>query len=377
VLIAQLEPSEVGREFPLSAEKLSPILAFYTVANLAAGIDLCKRLLEFGGLGHTCAIHSQSEAAIREFGQAVPAFRVCVNTSAVHGSIGYSTNLFPAMTLGCGAPGGNITSDNIGPQHLMNIKRIAWESRSVEHRTVPPELRMTGSAAVAVAPPVAASRSIRDGAVKEGAVKGGAQPNLVAANVTAPTAAPENVTAANVIRAPGFQVDRPRIAKIVAQVLGERAIGRGSGMRHGDHQERGNVRASEASGAHPTTPPPVQVTGSPAIRPHEIASAIANRMFRIAKPAAAERSAAVVSSVSLEAAQAAAPHAAAVRASAAPSVPAVEVSAFVSENDVRQAMTKGKRIFVGRKTILTPSARDLGNEHEVFVETEGTEGPGS
>jgi hypothetical protein len=100
-------------------------------------------------------------------------------------------------------------------------------------------------------------------------------------------------------------------------------------------------------------------------------------MFRIAKPAAAERSAAVVSSVSLEAAQAAAPHAAAVRASAAPSVPAVEISAFVSENDVRQAMTKGKRIFVGRKTILTPSARDLGNEHEVFVETEGPEGPGS
>jgi ethanolamine utilization cobalamin adenosyltransferase len=53
--------------------------------------------------------------------------------------------------------------------------------------------------------------------------------------------------------------------------------------------------------------------------------------------------------------------------------PAAEVSAFVSENDVRQAMTRGKRIFVGRKTILTPSARDLGQEHDVFIETEGTE----
>ena len=121
--------SKSAATFPLSAEKLSPILAFYAVANLAAGIELCQRLLGFGGLGHTCAIHSQNDAAIRQFGQAVPAFRVCVNTSAVHGSIGYSTNLFPAMTLGCGAPGGNITSDNIGPQHLMNVKRIAWESR--------------------------------------------------------------------------------------------------------------------------------------------------------------------------------------------------------------------------------------------------------
>src|SRR5712675_1747134 len=99
-------------------------------------------LLEFGGLGHTCAIHSQNRAAILEFGQAMPAFRVIVNTSSVHGSIGYSTNLFPAMTLGCGSPGGNITSDNIGPQHLMNVKRVAWESRPVEHRTIPADQRL-------------------------------------------------------------------------------------------------------------------------------------------------------------------------------------------------------------------------------------------
>ena len=75
----------------------------------------------------------------------MPAFRVVVNSASVHGSIGYSTNLFPAMTLGCGAPGGNITSDNIGPQHLMNVKRIAWESRGVEHRTIPADQRMSGA----------------------------------------------------------------------------------------------------------------------------------------------------------------------------------------------------------------------------------------
>ena len=145
VLIAKLEG--VGREYPLSGEKLSPILAFYSAANLAAGIEICTKLLQYGGLGHTASIHSQSEAAVKQFGLAIPAFRIVVNTSAVHGSIGYSTNLFPAMTLGCGSHGGNITSDNIGPQHLMNIKRVAWESRAGRppHHPRRPALRGGGA----------------------------------------------------------------------------------------------------------------------------------------------------------------------------------------------------------------------------------------
>ncbi len=140
VLIAQL--NGIGRDVPLSAEKLSPILAFYFAKNLASAIEICVRLLHHGGAGHTASIHSQSEAAVKQYGLAVPAFRIAVNTSSVHGSIGYSTNLFPAMTLGCGSPGGNITSDNIGPQHLMNVKRVAWESRPVEHRTIPADQRL-------------------------------------------------------------------------------------------------------------------------------------------------------------------------------------------------------------------------------------------
>ena len=103
VLIARLDG--IGRDVPLSAEKLSPILAFYSAPNLAASIDLAVRLLLHGGAGHTASIHSQSEAAVKQYGLAVPAFRIAVNTSSVHGSIGYSTNLFPAMTLGCGSPG--------------------------------------------------------------------------------------------------------------------------------------------------------------------------------------------------------------------------------------------------------------------------------
>jgi acetaldehyde dehydrogenase (acetylating) len=140
VLIAKLDG--IGRDVPLSAEKLSPILAFYSAPNLSAAIEICVRLLEHGGAGHTASIHSQSETAVKQYGLAVPAFRIAVNTSSVHGSIGYSTNLFPAMTLGCGSPGGNITSDNIGPQHLMNVKRVAWESRPIEHRTIPADQRL-------------------------------------------------------------------------------------------------------------------------------------------------------------------------------------------------------------------------------------------
>ena len=93
VLIARLEG--IGRDFPLSAEKLSPILAFYSAPNLAAAIEICRPLLHHGGAGHTASIHSQSEAAVKQYGLAVPAFRIAVNTSSVHGSIGYSTNLFP------------------------------------------------------------------------------------------------------------------------------------------------------------------------------------------------------------------------------------------------------------------------------------------
>jgi acetaldehyde dehydrogenase (acetylating) len=129
VLVAQLDG--VGREYPLSAEKLSPVLALYFVRDRAAALDRCFELLRFGGLGHTCVIHSRDDAAIREYGQRMPAGRIVVNSPAPQGSIGASTNLFPAMTLGCGAIGGNITSDNISPMHLVNLRRIAYEARPV------------------------------------------------------------------------------------------------------------------------------------------------------------------------------------------------------------------------------------------------------
>jgi acetaldehyde dehydrogenase (acetylating) len=131
-LIAPLKG--VGRDYPLSIEKLSPVLSWYVVKDWREGCERCIQILRYGGMGHTMSIHSRNEGVILEFGLKKPAFRICVNTPTTHGSIGLTTGLEPAMTLGCGGYGGNITSDNIGPRHLLNVKRLAYEIRPAERR---------------------------------------------------------------------------------------------------------------------------------------------------------------------------------------------------------------------------------------------------
>lgn len=128
-LIVELQG--VGRDYPLSIEKLCPVLSYYVVTDWREGCERCKAILRYGGMGHTMSIHSQNEAVILEFGLHKPAFRIVVNTPTTHGSIGLTTGLDPAMTLGCGGFGGNITSDNISPRHLLNIKRLAYGIREV------------------------------------------------------------------------------------------------------------------------------------------------------------------------------------------------------------------------------------------------------
>ena len=125
VLIAPL--AGVGRDYPLSIEKLCPVLSFYVVQDWKEGCERCKEILRYGGMGHTMSIHSGNDDIILEFGLKKPAFRIVVNTPTTHGSIGMTTGLDPAMTLGCGGWGGNITSDNISPKHLLNVKRVAYE----------------------------------------------------------------------------------------------------------------------------------------------------------------------------------------------------------------------------------------------------------
>ena len=126
-LIAPL--TGVGRDYPLSIEKLCPVLSLYVVKDWREGCERCIQILRYGGMGHTMSIHSKNDDVILQFGLKKPAFRICVNTPTTHGSIGLTTGLDPAMTLGCGGWGGNITSDNISPRHLLNIKRLAYELR--------------------------------------------------------------------------------------------------------------------------------------------------------------------------------------------------------------------------------------------------------
>jgi len=116
----------VGREYPLSIEKLSPVLAFYVVKDWHEGCERCLELLRYGGTGHTLGIHSRDDNVIREFALQKPVFRIVANTQTSLGATGGTTGLAPSLSLGCGARAGNITSDNITPLHLINIKRLAY-----------------------------------------------------------------------------------------------------------------------------------------------------------------------------------------------------------------------------------------------------------
>jgi acetaldehyde dehydrogenase (acetylating) len=143
VLVAECR--EVGpREF-FSREKLSPVLAYYVEDGWERCCERAIQLLEFGGLGHSLVIHSKDERVIQRFFEDKPAFRILVNTMAAMGAVGSTTGLVPAMTLGPGTWAGSSTSDNIGPLHLINIKRLAREVR--EH------VRAADVAPGAAAPP--------------------------------------------------------------------------------------------------------------------------------------------------------------------------------------------------------------------------------
>ena len=129
VLIAEVHG--VGREYPLSREKLSPVLSFYTVENWREGCERCIELLEFGGIGHTLVIHSMDEDIIMKFALEKPAFRILVNTVGALGAVGFTNELLPSMTLGPGTFGGSIISENVSAKHMFNVKRLAFETRPI------------------------------------------------------------------------------------------------------------------------------------------------------------------------------------------------------------------------------------------------------
>jgi len=246
-LIAPL--AGVGRDYPLSIEKLSPVLSFYVVKDWREGCERCIQILRYGGMGHTMSIHSQNDEVILQFGLKKPAFRICVNTPTTHGSIGLTTGLDPAMTLGCGGWGGNITSDNISPRHLLNVKRLAYELRPASVSSVEqPEGASAGRAAAG--------------------------------------------TANRFPKAPA----RPEPAGITAQALASRI--------DSFLESRGYRAAADKQDAGPS--PGLPTTDAPA--------------------------------------------------------------AFVCEDDVRMALKTGRKVLIDDKTIVTPSARDLGESQKIFVQ---------
>ncbi|MEO6654456.1 MAG: aldehyde dehydrogenase family protein [Pyrinomonadaceae bacterium] len=248
----------VGRDFPWSIEKLSPTLAFFVADGVEQGANRCQEILQFGGMGHTAGMHTQDRAAAIKYGLQMPAARVVINSPTTHGAIGFSTDLTPSMTLGCGSWGGNVTSDNISPHHLMDIKRVAFETKPVNR----------GSAAGSGRSAVSSQPSVN-----------------VANSESVKRTAPK----------------REDIAAIVDSFLSKKIA---------------------------EMPAPEAVNSAPEVKAilHEITPENA-----VQKP-----------------------------------VPIVTVD-FVSEDDVRRAVDNGEKIYISKKTILTPSARDLGEEKEVFA----------
>ena len=261
VLVAEL--AGVGRDFPLSIEKLCPVLSFYVVRDWREGCERCKQILKYGGMGHTMSIHSRNDDIILQFGLKKPAYRIVVNSPTTHGSIGLTTGLDPAMTLGCGGYGGNITSDNISPRHLLNIKRLAYEiTPAVVRRDVAPGL---------------------------------------------PAAAP--LPKAPVVEVPGG-IAAESLARRIDQFLASRG-----------YTPPADRAATQVQAPPPprAVAPPSPVLPAPQTRPD------------------------------------------------APATTAEKPAEFVCEDDVRQAVRQSRKILIGERTIVTPAARDMGEQHRVFV----------
>lgn len=124
----------ISLDNPFSKEKLCPLVSFYVEDNWREACEKCIELLLNERQGHTLVIHSKDEEIIREFALKKPVGRILVNTSGAQGSMGESTNLFPSMTLGCGVIGKGMTSDNVSPQNLIYIRKVAYEKNIVEEK---------------------------------------------------------------------------------------------------------------------------------------------------------------------------------------------------------------------------------------------------
>ncbi len=123
--------TKTGRQEPLSHEKMTTVLAWYVVDGWEQGCETSIAIIQTGGIGHTQIIYANDEKVIMAFGLEKPVFRILVNTMGTLGAIGLTAGVMPSLTLGSGGVGGSITGDNVTAYHLINIKRLAYE-------TIPP-----------------------------------------------------------------------------------------------------------------------------------------------------------------------------------------------------------------------------------------------
>jgi acetaldehyde dehydrogenase (acetylating) len=297
----------VGREFPLSMEKLSPILAFYVTDGLMRGAERSYEILRYGGMGHTAGVHTRSREAAVRFGSEMPASRVTVNTPTTHGAIGFSTALPPSMTLGCGSWGGNVTSDNVSPLHLLDIKRVAFEVRPVQSKRP-----ASSVSAASPAPPA---------------------PAYAPAISAAPQSRP-------VVGSGGGKINREDIAAIVDKFL---------------------------AGRQPDQPaPPAPQPRDQAQRASSEPEAEAGSMYAGPNQSGRQRDTAGGNGGRTSAAESS-QSSRANFGNAAQSANGAKTVDFVSEDDVKRAIQKGEKIYINAKTIITPAARDIGEPAEVFA----------
>ena len=266
----------VGRDFPWSFENLSPTLAFFVADGIEAGAHKCLEILQFGGMGHTAGMHTESRDAAIAYGKQMPASRVIINSPTTHGAIGFSTDLAPSMTLGCGSWGGNVTSDNVSPIHLMDIKRVAFETQAVN--------------------------SIQNSKFK---IQNSSESQISNGDWQVENQKPVTENRQT--------VKREEIAALVDKFLRNKIA------------ETSDETQNQTETANKTAPS----NGEVKTIIHQVAN-VETAGSNGAKPKAVD---------------------------------------FVSEDDVKKAIEAGAKIYITAKTIITPSARDLGEEREVFAKT--------
>ncbi|MED4641526.1 bifunctional acetaldehyde-CoA/alcohol dehydrogenase [Bacillus cereus] len=139
ILVAEIKG--VGAEYPLSREKLSPVLACIKANSREEGFKFCEEMLNLGGLGHSAVIHSTNKEVQKQFGLRMKACRLIVNSPSAQGGIGDIYNAFiPSLTLGCGSYGKNSVSQNVTATHLINVKRLANRKNNMQWFKLPPKV---------------------------------------------------------------------------------------------------------------------------------------------------------------------------------------------------------------------------------------------